>query len=224
MSERLLIKNRSEVVLGLWASSVEEEQPFTESGVSNAHDGYITEMLKVGQAASEPGGDKMIASPYSDRLRPLFDVKRIMGRSNVYLSKLRFRAFDTTKEGATPPQDADTLTAIFDSLDTVSNAYVQSRFLNGEVGGWQPNWFRPEVIVDSRVILDSQSTNFGNHRGDLSIGLSLPWCSPEGMLIYLGRIDSKIEVSAQAVQKVGDTYQRYLVVCEAEFVIYESNA
>lgn len=219
------------VVVAMWMSSAENAAPFTDTGIANAIDGYVTGLEQCGQATTSVGSNFPAASPYSTRLRLLTDISRLKGKKCTLLS-VEFCAFDTTNNrgAAGPYQDAATLAAITDTVDpaagsySLNDAYMQSRFKNSLVGGWQPNWFRPQFFVNGQNVLFGEmgSTNFANggHLGDKSIGLPLPCCF-DGEFQLLEEIDT-IEVFAQAAQKVGANYQRYAVQCIALFQINPS--
>jgi hypothetical protein len=139
-----------------------------------------------------------------------------------------FQAYDTMTPSGTG-QDATTNTTVTDSVTpgtagySSSNAYMQSRFRNAVVGGWQPNWFRPRLLIDGRAVFfrSLDVTSLGTRAGDLSIGLSLPWCWRGDCT--LGRITSGIEVHAGAWQRIDNgsnvKYVRYAIDCELVFII-----
>lgn len=219
---------KGDIVIAMWMSSAENASPFTATGIANAIDGYVTGLEQDGQATTSVGTNFPQASPYSTRLRLLTDISKLINRK-VTLMNIRFLAYDTTNNrgAAGPYQDAATLAAITDSIDptagtySLNDAYMQSRFKDSMIGGWQPNWFRPQFLINGNNILFGElaSTFYadGSHLGDRSIGLPLPCCFD--MELDVADELRDIEVFAQAAQKVGANYQRYAVQCIAVFRI-----
>lgn len=197
-------------------SSSEYAPVQTGSHIPDATDGYLqSEMEVIGQAAADINHNELVASPYPTRLRPLANLNDIYSSQRVFLEKVEFFCYDTTLQGSTY-QDADTLNAIYGSK-TGNDVYAQSLYKNGMPNNWQPNFFRPIFKVDDKNIFHFlQNTNFGGNKGDLSIGLPLPYCFDLNK--ELGKVQ-EIEVFAQIAQYVAesDKFQRYAVQCLATF-------
>lgn len=203
----------------IWASTTQNAAVLTGSHITSTNDGYVNELLAIGQADTSPGLPTPAVSPYSTQLRPVSDLSVLYRARQCVLRKIEFKAYDTTLSGAAG-QDAATLTAIFNSISSQNDVYVQSLFRNGEMGGWQPNWFRPSFSVNGKDIFaglsQSQFDNKAN-LGDLSIGLPLPYCRED--YVNCGKVE-ELKVYAQAAQYVAGKYQRYLVLCLAEFFTF----
>jgi len=221
------------VVLTKWFSSTDTTRAFDPNHVGNTTDGMWPEIERLGQAATDVGSGVVQYStagdglPYSTRLRPVSDISRLYERQHVRMIWMVFHAYDTTVTGGTG-QDSATLTAITDSLASANGSYMQSRFRNAVVSGWQPNWFRPKVLIDGRPILFGplDTTTLGSRLGDLSIGLTLPYCWRGDMRI--GRINKGVAVYAQAAQRIDlgagvVRYQRYAIDAEIAFLIDDND-
>jgi hypothetical protein len=223
-----------QLVVCKFLSSTDTSRSPSPSHIPSTADGYITELERLAQATPGTGSAQLqydvgLGLPYSTRLRPLFDMRPLIGRRNVRLVAMTFQAIDTGVSGGTG-QDTTTNATIADSITPGSagyspnGAYMQSRFRNAVIGGWQPNWFRPRVLVDGRSVFfrTIETTSLGSSAGDLSIGLTLPWCWRGDCA--LGRVSQGIEVYAGAWQRVdnggGDIkYIRYAIDCEMLLVV-----
>lgn len=180
------------------------------------------EMELLGQAAATMGAQSTSASPYSTRLRPVTSMGRLLSAKYVELVKVTFRALDTTLAGGSG-QDGGTVGAMTDSLTTtINDAYVQSRFINSEIGHFQPNWFRPQLYADGADLFLLSGTGFddGLNQGDLSIGLPLPYCWEPFEPINIQHVDS-IRIYAGAGQYVRETglIQRFPIHCLLEWLV-----
>lgn len=202
----------------LFMSSTQATAVQTDTFIANSASGYATELEATGQAAATVGTERLQATPYSTRLRPLTDLQGVYTKNESLLLNLNFWVYDTTLEGSVV-QDAATLASIYASR-SANDAFAQSPFINSMVGGWQPNFFRPAFRVNGRnVLMGLHASAFGTNAnaGDLSIGVPMPCCF-QPRLSFGGGISS-IDVAAQAAQKVGAMFQRYAVLCLAEFLI-----
>jgi len=216
-------------LFALFMSSVETTPEQSATHVTDSILGGRDELLSAGQAATSMGTNALVASPYSTRLRPVSDITNLSNFTRIFLTKVEFHALDTTLTGDAT-QDAQILSDIEDSL-IIADSYVQSRFRFAEIGGWQPNFFRPSLkLKDGFDIFGSlNSSNFigKNNRGDLSIGLMLPYEYNPPTPIDLGKPSSTtdaIEIYAGAGQIIYDTValvnkiQRYPIIAYVEFL------
>lgn len=220
-------------VVALFSSTVDptNSNEFDAAHVADTDLGYHTELEKAGQHATAPGSVKVLENPYSTRLRPnsmVADLVRLKGVPCI-IESVTFYAIDATVVTPTQMepvsgntfQDAVTAAAMITSQSTVMDANVASHFRNGLVGNWQPNWFRPALIINGRNIFGNLAgtelagtAGNRNHKGDLSIGLPLPF-SLDLALEYPNGISS-IEAHGQVVQYVPNSasaskYVRYPV-------------
>lgn len=199
-------------------SSTETNIAQTNAHIPNSPDGYLVggpEMELLGQDAADVGSELLVANPYPTRLRPMAKESLIFQTNNVFLEKLEWFAYDVTLDGSAV-QDAATIAAIYASR-AANDTYGQSLYKNALPVNWQPNFFRPSFRIDGKDILNYLSTgNFGYNRGDLSIGIPLPYCME--IVKELGKIRI-IEAHAQVAQYIPDTqlFQRYPVLCLATF-------
>lgn len=207
----------------IWVSSTEYAGTQTDAHADSIAD-LMTELQQLGQANAAPGSAILQAAPYPTRLRPVTDLSQLIGRDAI-LTRIEYYAIDTTLwDGATQGtgQNATVVAAIEDSLADATDAYVASRFRNGVIGSWQPNWFRPEIRINGQPVLfgNLSRTNFGNHANaaDAGWGLPLPYCD-DNLYISLGNVTS-IDLQAQAAQEVGGLLQRYPIICTMDLYTY----
>jgi hypothetical protein len=223
-----------QVVIARFFSSTDTNLTPSAAHIADTVDGYVTELERLAQATATTGTAKLqydvgLGLPYSTRLRPISDLQPLIGRGSVRLISIMFQAYDTMAPSGTG-QDATTNSTVTDSVTpgtagySSANAYMQSRFRNAVVGGWQPNWFRPRLLIDGRAVFfrSLDVTSLGTRAGDMSIGLSLPWCWRGDCT--LGRITRGIEVHAGAWQRIDNgsgnvKYVRYAIDCELVFII-----
>lgn len=226
-----LLKQYPRPVIALFSSTVDTGSEFAPLHVADTPLGYLTELEKAGQHATSPGSVSVAESPYSTRLRPNSDLENIYamrGRPCIIESVL-FYAIDATT--ATPTltepisgntyQDATVVGDMITSQSTDMDANVASHFRNALVGNWQPNFFRPALYVNGVNILANltgshlvDTTGIRAHRGDLSIGLPLPFELDLAMEFPNGI--AKLEAHAQLIQIIPNTasarkYVRYPV-------------
>jgi hypothetical protein len=218
-----VLKAYPEIVPAIFISSAQEGFNKTDSDINayiaDSAVGYLNELENLGQASVAPASRDNSASlnnPYSTYLRPVTDLKEILQSQKVFVEKLEFYAFDSTKDGS-EHQNSELFDEVYASRNG-TKTYNQSVMLNGMMNSpFVPNFFRPEVrINDIDILKGLGSTNFGNrkNKGDLSIGLPLPYCVD----VYreFGKV-SKIEAFAQYTQILpatvpsGYLYQRYPV-------------
>lgn len=220
-------------VVALFSSTVDtsNSNEFNAAHVADTHLGYVTELEKAGQHATAPGSVAVLETPYSTRLRPnamLAELEALRGIPCI-IESVVFYGVDATMQtpGETEPisgntyQDPVVAADMITSQGTDMDANVASHFRNALVGNWQPNWFRPALIVNGQNIFANLAgtqlvgTNGDrNHRGDLSIGLPLPF-TMDLAKEYPNGITS-IEAHAQLVQYIPNTasarkYVRYPV-------------
>lgn len=170
----------------LFMSTIDPNQTFDFAHVPNTVDGYVTEMQRCGQSATEMGTAAVRVNPYSTRLMPVSDLNNVLGPASAggnggaLLESVLFLGYDSTLSGSVH-QDADNNTAITSSQSSATDAYVASHFRNGVMGNWQPNYCRPEVTVNGQRLLTLGSSHIVDtagasaHLGHLSIGVALPY-------------------------------------------------
>lgn len=178
-----LVREFPRVRVGLWMSTTDTtDYGFSYGHVSNAPEGYLTEMEKCGQSAAQMGTRSVVASPYSTRLRPLSDLSDVFAADGgVLLESIEFVGYDATL-GGSAHQNAANNTAIDASQSSTLDAYMASHFRGGILGNHQPNYCRPTVLVNGIAVFDlgdsavqDVATGRRGHLGDLSIGIPLPF-------------------------------------------------
>jgi hypothetical protein len=199
-----------------WASTAQDTTPQTDGWIANNPLGYWTEFQKVGTEVNVPA----LPNSSISELRPVTDLSVLLNANEILLRSISFHALDVKKIDS-EYQGALTNTAITDSLNSDNNALVQTRFLNSVPPDWQPNFFRPSVIIDNKDILGNfaSSSNFGtkNNAGDKSIGLPLP-LSYDFNYQFTGV--KEIKVFGLCYQYIAETlkYKRYGIICHADFL------
>ncbi len=240
-----------ETVVAIFASSTENNIVVTDDDkdyfITSNPLGYINEFNKCGQDSdSIPTRKNNHAgnNPYSTYLRPLTDLSEIFKAQKVYIEKAEFYAYDSMYEGSTY-QNEDLWNVIKASRiptsadesfpqqigpgeeqtppPLYSKTYAQSVYKNGLLSvNWQPNGFRPQIIINDQFILKGMtSSNYGNkgNEGDMSIGLPLPFCV--NLDRELGKVNT-VEAHGAVWQRIDlrDAYnhlQRYPIICVVTF-------
>lgn len=238
LDNHVVIANSTQEITNAWkgftplfatfASSTQSAASQTNGHIANTIDGYWLELLKCGQSDTEMGSPTLQSAPYSTRLRPTKDISGFSTFTEIYLTKATFQALDVTLTGDAN-QDSAVLTEIEDSLVSANDAYVQSRFLMGEIGGWLPNFFMPYISIKSgtNVFNSLAMSNFDtkNNIGDLSMGIMLPYEYIPPVPAFLGKMMNSndcIEVFCGCGQIVDDggtkKIQRYPIIAQFEFL------
>jgi hypothetical protein len=210
-----------ETIYVLLASSTDKNADQSATQVGNTDDGYVTELQKVGQNnVNAPGtkalGDIATPAPYSTRLRPLTDLNLLINKRKAFLEKIEVWGYDPTLDNSGAPQTQSVLDTIYNSRAT-NDAYAQALTRNGMMSNWQPNYCRPEFWVNStNIIRGLGATKFGNNanKGDLSIGVPLPYCFDVNKDVGIIR---DVQAYGQLAQYVAGNYQRYMLLCMATF-------
>ena len=209
----LQIKN---VYIGRWISCTQDTFPTAIGDI-------MTELEKLAQAtATLPTRNSVYnfgtESPYSTRLVPLRDMIFLKNNQNAILRSINFYALDTTKTGSAY-QHAATLDAIINPA-TANDEYVRTKYLRNELAvTWQPTYFNPEFKISRKNILANVNSGDGDGAAALGIGFGLPINFSD--LYYKPNVWNEFEVSGFCVQYIEDTskFQRYPIICEAEFVV-----
>jgi hypothetical protein len=189
--------------------------------VANNPGGYVVELERCGQATATMGTRAVATNPYSTRLMPVSPLDDLRSTPNgVLLESAEFIGYDSTRAGSAH-QNANNVTAIEASQASATDAYVASHFRGGIAGNWQPNFCRPEILVNGELILGMNDTDVVNpatgarsHMGHLGIGVPLPFLAYyyrefdriSSLDVFCG-LAQWIETSAEAVNKL----QRYPV-------------
>jgi hypothetical protein len=170
----------------IFVSTTDDDPSFDFAHVPNTVDGYVTELERCGQSATEMGTAAVRANPYSTRLMPVSSLNSVLGAAasagngGALLESVVFLGYDSTLVGS-PHQDADNNTAVAASQASATDAYVASHFRNGIMGNWQPNYCRPEIIVNGESLLSLGSSEIrdsagaSRHLAHLSVGVALPY-------------------------------------------------
>jgi len=230
-----VLREYQRVTLLVFASATDfnaDSDTHQDAGVTDADTGYVDELERAGQHATTIGDKTFQEKPYTSQLRLCSDAADLYNLKGIpsIVESVTFFAIDATTQTPTLLQtDADTyqdpvvVADMIASQATDMDANVASHFRNGIAGNWQPNWFRPEVYINDENLLPNLAQSHAadtngnkNHRGDMSIGLPLPW-----EMDFARRFENgigKVRVFAQVVQCIPQTGQprkfvRYPVVC-----------
>lgn len=211
--------NIRNIYIGRWISCTTDTFPTTISNI-------LTEFEKLAQATSVlPARNSAYAnnttSPYGTKLVPLRDMSFLDQSTSAILRSINFYALDTTKSGSAY-QHAATLSAIMNP-STSNDEYIRTKYLRNELAvTWQPTYFNPEFRVGGKNILANVNASDGDGLTALGIGFGLPinfsdmYYRPKN-----GWSGAEFEVYGYCMQYIEDTslYQRYPLICEAEFVV-----
>ncbi len=74
-----------------------------------------------------------------------YDLSRVYKARDVVLSRVEFNVYDQTFLDQTSPDPA--IQKIYDSLTLDNDAYAQSRFVGSPISDFQPNYFRPQILI-----------------------------------------------------------------------------
>ncbi len=165
-----------------------------------------------------------------NRLRCVRNERELSSFDECFVTKVSVRAIDSTLTGS-PSQDAETLAAIEESLISPNDAYVQSRFRLGEIGGWQPNFFNLSIKTrgNHTIMNGFQDSNYSvQHAGDLSIGVMLPYVFEPRFPISIGKVPDDafgyivVRGSCAQLVQVGSAHvkQPYPLIVEVELLGY----
>jgi len=220
-----------------FVSSGEFSNLQTDNYIVDSIDGYYDELLAFSVAETIiPEPSQLSNLVKTARLRPQCNLRRLHSYTECFITKISFRCFDSTlnnSDGITAGQDASVLTELQASITgSFNDAYMQSRFRHGEVGGYLLNFFRPYITTPNKTIFASQSsTNYEDangkrdNLGDRSVGLYLPYEYIPLHPISIGtlsKFSDDITVWAMAGQIIDDggtkKIQRYPVTCQIELL------
>lgn len=194
----------------------------SESHIANTHDGFWDELEKIGIAQSDP-------TLIPEELVPidsLEDIKSIRRSGGIVLDKIRFTIFDVKRTDpliSTGNQVAAVNAALTTSIANQNNVYVQSAGLNAVPVDWQPNWFRPRVILNGKQVFGSTERTYrAGNLGYASIGGVTT--VEEEYAIYQDSVQ-ELSVYARACQRIRTAapaimYQPYAVMCEVVFRMF----
>lgn len=240
----LLIQNQMELwrkftpELAVFVSSGQNDKNQTDAYIDDSLEGYYQELLEFAKAETTiPNPTELTATPKTARMRPVADIRNLSKYEECFITKITFRCFDSTlnnADGLAAGQDANILTELQTSITTTFNdAYMQSRFIHGEIGGYLLNFFRPYIYTPNRAIYSSQlitnypdaTTRTKDNLGDRTVGIYLPYEYEPPYPISIGKISNTqddIVVYAMAGQIVYDgatlKVQRYPVTCQIEII------
>jgi len=184
----------------LFGSSIETVAVQTAAHIGDTYTAYQTELENAGQSnAALPSVGVLAAAPYPSRMRPLNSLNFLRNAKRILLHQVRYYAYSSLITDGTG-QDAAVFAEIQTSLGTLSQALPVSRYKNGLMVDWQPNYFRPHVKLKGVNVFDFYETTYwnGKSKGDLSIGEHLPF--EEDVLHF---IDGAIENADRDVEVHG---------------------
>jgi hypothetical protein len=199
-----------------WASTSQTTTPQTDAWISDNSLGYWNELALVGTTSGTPA---ITGSPVSE-LRPVVDLSVLTNANEVLVRNISFHCLDVRKNDS-EAQDSATNNAITNSLTDNNQANVQTRFVYSVPPDWQPNYFRPEFIINNRDLLGNSgsTTNFGtkNNQGDKSIGMPLP-LSYTFDYHFTGIKSIKVNALCYQYIEFTNLFKRYALICHADFL------
>ncbi|MBL8004955.1 MAG: hypothetical protein JNL36_07655 [Candidatus Kapabacteria bacterium] len=205
----------------LFASQLENQSVISDGYVADSNQGYITVLQSIGL-------DPVFPNPIT-LLRPLVDydlenkvccIKSV--RFRVYRAKLRSLPNSNvalTNAGYTTSGASPFTVPPNGTSGTVTNQFPQYSF--EEVSEhWQPNYFRPQIVVNGMDILGSSVPSYfkpNTNQGDKSIGWELP--VKEDLYTFFNKGIESIQVYglvAQAIAPAFTTFERFFLKCELD--------
>lgn len=189
----------------------------TSSYIANNFTSYLEELEKLGNAIQITGGLDPRENPYPSKLRPLDKFDDLNKSKHVLINSINFFAIDTTKIGSVN-QNSTVNSAIVTSASSLLNKYAYAGVFGAVLPSFNPNFFRPKVIINGENILDFDLTSLGvnDNQGDLSMGATLPFNIEPNHYFADGVQSINIKGSCvQLIETGGNTYaKRYPVICE----------
>ena len=176
-------------------------------------DGLLAEIQACAQSVS--------ALPAQSELRPLRDLSEVYRQTEIFFQDVTYYAIDSIIAGG-DSQDADNRAAIRGTVTAAAyERYMQSAFINGLLGNWEPNFFNPSVVIrggGQGGSFDQSSGQYATSAQDLMIGMEMPYCMPvmkifdniQSIRIY-GHIAQYIPTSESA-----DKFQMYPIKAVAK--------
>jgi hypothetical protein len=110
------------------------------------------------------GGCDDTDRPAVRRLLPITSIESMTNRNEIFLQSIDFIAYDMSEDLIENDDDAD-------------KQYANEQIFGHAVSAiWQPNYFRPRVIIGGEDVTSGISNAGSNVLSDLSIGLPVPYC------------------------------------------------
>jgi hypothetical protein len=128
-------------------------------------------------------------TPQVRKLLPITSIETMTNRKEIFLQSVDFIAYDMAEELIEDDADAD-------------KQYANERIIGHAVSGiWQPNYFRPRVLIGGEDVTSGIANPSENVDSDLSIGLPMPYCLAINKLV---KHPLNIEMLAAFAQKFKD--------------------
>lgn len=199
--------------------------------LANADDS-ITELLEAGLPAitSIPN-----PSDVAHKLYPLNDFFAELDGKQCALMYIYFYNLSVISSGGggfTAQQIND---AIKNSAlaEQHSYAFNQTVIRNSHTVSFQPNWFRPKLVINGNIdYFDVDETSgiyplaspSGVNKSEFAIGLNLPHVQDGGqkaLAVYDDVISVDVYASCYQAIKIDSStvYQKYPIICEAKFIV-----
>lgn len=210
----------------LFASQLENQSVISDGYVADSNQGYITVLQSIGL-------DPVFPNPIT-LLRPLvdFDLENKICciqsvRFRVYRAKLRTLSNSTvaltnSAQAVTGTDVGGPITLNFPSNSSggsITNVFPQYSF-EEVTEHWQPNYFRPQIVVNGMDILGSSVPSYfkpNTNQGDKSIGWELP--VKEDLFTFFPKGIESIKVYglvAQAIAPAFTNFERFFLKCELD--------
>lgn len=209
-----------------FATQLEHPSVLSDGYVANANNGYITVLQAIGVNPVFPNPITLLrplnSFNFADKNCCLYKFKfrcyraklRTLANSNVSLTN--------SSQNVTGADMAGPITLTFpanSTTGTLTNQFPQYTFEEVDVQ-WQPNYFRPQLIIDGMDVLESSIPSYFSpniNLGDRSIGYDLPY--KETLYKFYPKGIQSIEVHgfvAQAIAPAFTTYERFFLTCELD--------
>lgn len=229
----------------LFASQMESPNNMTDGYITNSLTGYVTELNNLASyplnftniSALRPvvqfdfNNNQCVVHKVNFRCYNLVQISannvNISQSSHTITPASTTVPINTTSTGnlGASPINMSTIGSQGTTVDTVSASTLtggiadQDYIFEEITGNWQPNYFRPAIIINGTNILGNTNSTFfsGNNLGDRSIGFGFPF--KQDLDCTIGSINSiQINAIAGKVNIPALTLQRFFITCELEIL------
>ena len=143
-----------------------------------------------------------------------YDLSRVYKAKDVILSRVEFNVYDQTVLDEAAPDPA--IQKVYDTLSLDNDAYTQSRFVGSPISDFQPNFFRPQIIVNNVNVFAGMKSQDGT-------GFPIPF-EWEPWMKFSHVHNITVRSGCYQRVKLDDGTIRYLsysVYCYMEFITFD---
>jgi len=204
-------------------TSEEEAIKQSDSHVTNALNGYHTELAKCGETVADlPEAGEISSSPYTDKLRIVSDISHLASASHMIITKVVANVYDLQIEGSAS-QDAGIHTLIKASTANDFNVLPVSRTELGLMPNIALSYFRPMIQIKGNNLWAGLGDTFHQtkNKGDMSVGAEYPFIWEENYLCS-GKIidDDNLKITGYSAYPINDAGTIKYVRCGVKVDIH----